>query len=326
MVAVIIPTLNEEKHIEACLDSVRRQTYPFKDMDIMVVDGGSRDRTQDIVKEYGKRYPNVRLIVNPKRIQSAAFNLGVANSTSPYIVRLDAHAFYSTNYIDKCLKDLKADSSRGNVGGRCIIKPYDSSLWANANAILNYTKFGIGGAAFRVGYKPQNVDSVPFGTFPRSVIELLGGMREDLKRGEDNEINSRIRKAGYKVYFDPEIESTYFARPTFKTSCKQMFANGESIGHLFYVDRDSIGIRHLVPLLFVLGIVLGIIASFIYRPFAYLLLAGLLLYFICDLIASIAASKKHGWKYCLPLFVLFFSVHVSYGAGTIKGLIKGRRK
>lgn len=324
-VAIVIPVLNEERYLDKCLTTVREQTYPFKQMDIMVLDGGSTDDTRIIVNKWHNQYNNVRLINNPGRIQSVAFNLGVANSNAPYIIRLDAHALYNNDYIEKCIADLKEDCNRGNVGGRCVILPYDNSLWANTNAILNYSRFGIGGSAFRVGVTPQNVDSVPFGAFPRPVIEKVGGMKEYLRRGEDNEINSRIRKAGYNVYFNPEIVSSYYARPTLKASCQQMFANGESIGHLFYVDKESIGLRHMVPLLFVVGIIVGVIASVIYRPIGYLLGAGLSLYFICDIIASIVASKKHGWKYCLPLFVLFFCVHVSYGLGTIKGLVTGRK-
>jgi glycosyltransferase involved in cell wall biosynthesis len=324
-VAIIIPTLNEERFIAKCLDCIISQTFPFAEMDVIVVDGGSRDRTKEIVNEYHDRYENIRLIANPGKIQSIAFNIGVKNSSAPYVVRLDAHALYESEYIEKCIIELRKDGKRGNVGGRCIIRPYDNSLWANTNAILNYSRFGIGGSAFRVGLTPQNVDSVPFGAFPRSVIEKVGGMKEYLRRGEDNEINSRIRKAGYNVFFNPEIVSSYYARPTLKASCQQMFANGESIGHLFYVDKESIGLRHMIPLLFVAGIIVGVIASVIYHPIGYLLGAGLSLYFICDIIASVVASNKHGWKYCLPLFVLFFCVHVSYGLGTIKGLVTGRK-
>lgn len=324
-IAIIIPTYNEARFIECCLDSIRQQTYPFNQMDVMVIDGGSTDKTCEVVRIYSAKYPNVRLLNNPKRIQSAAFNVGVNNSTAPYIVRLDAHAFYKPYYIEGCVKGLKEDSNRGNVGGQWNIQPQNSSLWAMTNAILNYSIFGIGGATYRIGAEAGNVDTVPFGAFPRKVIEEIGGMREDLPRGEDNEYNSRIKKAGYFIYFDPQIECIYYARPTLKASCKQMYANGESIGHLFYVDRESIGIRHLVPLLFVLGIIVGFIGAVFFKLFLYTLLVGLALYFACDLIASIIASKEHGWKYCLPLFLLFFCVHVSYGLGTIKGFVTGRK-
>ena len=324
-VAIIIPTLNEEKFIARCLDSVIEQSYPFRDMDVMVVDGGSNDRTSEIVGEYGRKYTNIRFIHNPGRIQSIAFNIGVENSDAPYIVRLDAHALYNKDYIEKCIAGLQNDTQIGNVGGRCIILPFNDTLWANTNAILNYSRFGIGGSAFRVGVKPDFVDSVPFGAFPRTVFEKVGGMREGLPRAEDNEYNSRIRKAGYKVFFDPEIVSSYYARPTLKASCRQMYANGESIGHLFYVDRDSIGLRHMIPLIFVVGIIGGTILSLVFLPFVYLLLAGLCLYFLCDFVASLLAAKEHGWKFLLPLFVMFFCVHFSYGWGTIVGFFTGRK-
>lgn len=325
-VAIIIPTLNEEKFLSRCLESVIAQSYPFEEMDVMVVDGGSKDNTKKIVDDYHQRYNNIRLIENPGKIQSIAFNIGVKNSSAPYIVRLDAHALYKPYYIEGCVKGLKDNPKRGNVGGQWDIQPQNDSLWATTNAILNYSKFGIGGATYRIGAEAGNVDTVPFGAFPRKMIEEIGGMRDDLPRGEDNEFNSRIKKAGYDIYFDPQIECIYYARPTLRASCKQMFANGESIGHLFYVDRDSIGIRHLVPLLFVLGIIVGGLCSIFFNPFFYALLAGLSLYCVCDLIASVFATKGHGWKFFFPLFIIFFCVHVSYGFGTIKGLLCGWKK
>ena len=325
-IAVIIPTLNEEKYIEKCIQSIIEQSFPFDRMDVLVVDGGSKDNTKSIVSEMQKEWTNIRLLDNPKKIQSVAFNIGVANSSAPYVIRLDAHAFYKPYYIEGCIKGLQEDSKRGNVGGQWDIQPQNESLWATANAILNYSKFGIGGATYRIGAKAGNVDTVPFGAFPRKMIEEIGGMREDLPRGEDNEFNSRIKKAGYSIYFDPRIECVYYARPTLKASCKQMFANGESIGHLFYVDRESIGLRHLIPLLFVLYLVVGFVASLMCKPLLYLYFAGIALYIVCDLFASIIAGKKHGWKYVYPLFVMFFCVHVSYGVGTIKGLLAGMEK
>lgn len=332
-VAVVIPTLNEEKFIARCLDSVIAQSYPFADMDVMVVDGGSKDRTKDIVENYKNKYKNIRFLNNPGRIQSIAFNIGVKSSDAPYIVRLDAHATYNHRYIEKCIEKFSANAEVlgcapefvGNVGGVCSIRPQHSGLIAESSAILNQSRFGIGGAAFRVGAPAGFVDTVPFGCFPRKVLEKVGGMREDLPRGEDNEFNSRIRKAGYKIYLDPKIVCSYFSRDTLRTNMKQMYANGESIGHLFYVDKDSVGIRHLIPLLFVGSILCGVALAFVWLPFFYALLVELCLYFTCDLLASILAAKEHGWKYLLPLFVMFFCVHISYGWGTIVGLFTGRK-
>lgn len=321
-VAIVIPTLNEERFISRCLNSIIKQTYEFEKMDVMIIDGGSNDKTKDIVAEYQKSHQNIRFIENKKKIQSVAFNIGLKKSTAPYIIRLDAHAEYDSKYISLCIENLKQDEKRGNVGGRCNILPFNQSLWAQTNAILNHSRFGIGGAAFRVSNEAHNTDSVPFGAFPRKIIEKIGGMREDLPRGEDNEYNSRIRKAGYKIFFDPNIISSYFARPTLGASCKQMYANGNSIGYLYYIDREAIGIRHLVPLLFVVSGLFSIIISVLWSPFCYVFCGGLALYLIADAIASIMGAKDNV-KCTLPLFILFFCVHVSYGMGTIAGLIKG---
>lgn len=321
-VAIAIPTLNEERFISRCLDSIIKQTFKFEKMDVMIIDGGSNDKTKDIVAEYQKSHQNIRFIENKKKIQSVAFNIGFKKSTAPYIIRLDAHAEYDSKYISLCIENLKQDEKRGNVGGRCNILPFNQSLWAQTNAILNHSRFGIGGAAFRVSNEAHNTDSVPFGAFPRKIIEKIGGMREDLPRGEDNEYNSRIRKAGYKIFFDPNIISSYFARPTLGASCKQMYANGNSIGYLYYIDREAIGIRHLVPLLFVVSGLFCIIISVLWSPFCYVFCGGLALYLIADAMASIMGAKDNV-KCTLPLFILFFCVHVSYGIGTIAGLIKG---
>lgn len=321
-VAIVIPTLNEERFISRCLNSIIKQTYEFEKMDVMIIDGGSNDKTKDIVAEYQKSHQNIRFIENKKKIQSVAFNIGLKKSTAPYIIRLDAHAEYDSKYISLCIENLKQDEKRGNVGGRCNILPFNQSIWAQTNAILNHSRFGIGGAAFRVSKEAHNTDSVPFGAFPRKIIEKIGGMREDLPRGEDNEYNSRIRKAGYKIFFDPNIISSYFARPTLGASCKQMYANGNSIGYLYYIDREAIGIRHLVPLLFVVSGLFCIIISVLWSPFCYVFCGGLALYLIADAMASIMGAKDNV-KCTLPLFILFFCVHVSYGIGTIAGLIKG---
>lgn len=321
-VAVIIPTLNEERFIENCLHSVINQSYPFKQMDIMVVDGGSTDRTIEIVNSFHLQYPNIRLLHNEKRIQSVAFNIGVDSSNAPYVVRLDAHIWYDENYIELCIKHLKDIDKIGNVGGYCNIQPQNSSLQARANAVLNTSRFGIGGAAFRVGAKAGFVDTVPFGAFPRSVIEQVGLMREDLARGEDNEYNSRIHKNGYKIYFDPEIHCAYFARATVGASMRQMYSNGLSIGQLFYIDKKSIGIRHIVPMLFVLSILFTLILS-LFCPFMiYLLFAILSAYVFVDILATILECIKNGWVYVSILPWLFFLIHISYGCGTIVGLIK----
>jgi glycosyltransferase involved in cell wall biosynthesis len=321
-VAIIIPTLNEEKFIEGCVASIQNQTYPFELMDIMVVDGGSRDQTIKIVETLSKTWTNIRLLHNPQRIPSSAFNIGVASSIAPFIIRLDAHVQYDSRYIELCINHLKTNPQTGDVGGVCITATRGDGIVSHANKIVCQSKFGIGGAAFRVGAKAGYVDTVPFGAFPRHVIEEVGGMREDMPRAEDNEYVSRIRKAGYKIYLDPEIVCTYYARDTFKGIIRQMYANGLSIGQLFYVDKSAIGLRHFVPFVFVSSLFLSAVGALFIKPFLWLLLAILGAYSLCAICSTIVLCRKNGWKYFFILPPLFFSIHIAYGIGTIVGLFK----
>lgn len=323
-VAVIIPTLNEEKFIEQCLESVMQQTFAFEEMDVMVVDGGSKDRTREIVREISKKYQNVRLIPNPGKIQSIAFNIGVKESIAPYVVRLDAHATYCKEYIETCIKHLVEDPLVGNSGGVINIKPQRPGLVPEASAILNQVKFGIGGASYRVGAVEGYADEVPFGSYPRKIIEEIGGMREDLARGEDNEFYSRIMKAGYKIYLDPKAIITYYSRDTIVANMKQMYANGISIGKLLHIDRESVRLRHLVPFAFVGAIIGSVVLDCIGTPLFSSIALILGSYFLAAFVATILACRKFGWKYVAILPLLFFLVHISYGWGTIVGIVKGK--
>jgi len=140
-IAVVIPTLNEERFIDRCLTSVLHQTYQFDQMDILVIDGGSDDATRDIVAQWSLRYPNVRLLNNPGRIQAVAFNIGVRESDAPFIVRLDAHAEYYPRYIELCYIHLSQHPEYGNVGGVWDIQPQNGSAMAVSNALINQSMF-----------------------------------------------------------------------------------------------------------------------------------------------------------------------------------------
>lgn len=322
-ISIIIPTLNEEGNIERCIFSLLSQSFPFEKMDVMIIDGGSKDRTREIVIELIKVYPNLRLINNPKRIQSVAFNIGVKNSTSPIIIRLDAHAMYHSDYIKLIIEGLQ-NKKYGNVGGRWEMKSQQQTLISEANAIVNQMRFAIGGADFRVGTEKKEVETVPFGGFRRETLEEIGEMNPRLPRGEDNEYNARILAQGYKILFDPRIVATYYARPDLKSLLKQMYGNGFSIGVLMHCYSESVRVRHLVPFLFLIGIMILGIGGFWISILWWILMALLGIYFCLSLHAAFNESRKYGWKFFFILPWEVFLVHLSYGYGTLMGLIKGK--
>ncbi len=321
-IAIVIPVLNEESFIERCLNSVLNQNFLMDDVEIVIVDGGSSDHTLHIVRGKYGHYDNITMLNNPKKNQAAAFNLGVYHTSAPLIIRMDAHCEYDKEYIAIIEKYIMSDSTIGNVGGKVITLPSVSGLMAATIAILNQSKFGIGGAAFRVSNCAQTVDTVPFGAFPRKVLLKVGLMNEVLFRGEDNDFNRRILKADYKIFFDPAIKCNYFARSTLFSCVKQMFANGESIGLLVRESPDSIALRHIIPSLFVASLFGSLLLVVVNALFIYgfLLIVGM--YLFANVVSSIQEGKKHGIKFVPYLSALFLLSHSSYGIGTIFGLIK----
>lgn len=322
-VTIIIPTLNEEVFIRQCLSSAYAQSYPQERIEILVLDGGSQDNTLKIVREEQLNHPNLSVLRNPGKIQSAAFNQGVGVSKGEIIIRWDAHCKYDPDYVYHCVKNHQ-EGIFGNVGGSIQVLPGSESLMSRTIALINTLAFGTGGAAFRSAPAGKYVDTVPYGSFRREIIEKIGPMNENLKRGEDNEYNARIRNAGYKILLDPEIKSCYYARKDLRSFLKQMGSNGYSIGILLRMSVKYTGLRHTVPLLFFLFIATGLILFpfFLYARIIFLFI--LALYFLLSLAFAVMAGIGNDFR-IIPLMVFsVFCVHLCYGYCTLKGLIQWR--
>ena len=168
--SIIIPVLNEEKFIEECIESVVSNTDDIEKMEIIIVDGGSEDNTVEIVKKISSKFKNLILLHNPKKITPISLNLAIKESSGEYIVRLDAHAVYSKNYVNKCIQVLaNSEENIGNVGGFIETKPSNSSIFSKAVSLCLSSIFGVGISKFRIT-KPKKrefVDTVPFGCFRR---------------------------------------------------------------------------------------------------------------------------------------------------------------
>ena len=107
-VTVVVPVLNEECYIAACLTSLLAQGNDWADgsaFEILVMDGGSTDRTQEIVAALQEANPFIRLVNNPKRLQSAAMNLAarIASPHATVLLRADAHALYPPDFLATCV-------------------------------------------------------------------------------------------------------------------------------------------------------------------------------------------------------------------------------
>lgn len=323
MLSIIIPTYNEESYIDQCLESVLRQDYPADNTEVLVVDGRSSDNTRIIVENYCKKYPRIKLLDNPKRIVPFAMNIGVKESVGDYIIRLDAHAIYPPNYFSTLIK-LAHKYNTDNIGGVCEteVKNKTTKTWA-IKKVLSH-KFGVGNSLFRIGVSTiQIVDTVPFGCYKRDVFDRFGMFDERLVRNQDVELNKRIAKGGGLILLVPEIKCTYFARETFSDLVKNNYSNGLwNILTVYYTRTfQSLSLRHFIPLLFVLSIILPVLLSVFHFNLIQIALFFLVFYIIVLLGVCISISRLKVWR-VLYLFPVFMLLHFSYGVGSIAGFFK----
>ncbi|MCI5957781.1 MAG: glycosyltransferase family 2 protein [Clostridiales bacterium] len=318
IVSVVIPVYNEEKCIEKCVDSLLLQDYPIKNMEWIFVDGCSKDQTAELLKQYQDKYPKlIKVFNNPNRIVPYAMNIGIAASCGKYIVRLDAHADYATDYISKCIYYLESTDAE-NVGG--VAETKADGFVGKAIAKMLSSKFGVGNSQFRTNGESGYVDTVPFGAFRREVFKKYGGYDERLVRNQDNEMNFRIRKNGGKIYLSNDIHLSYYCRDSIKEIAKMATKNGMWNIITMKLCPGSMGLRHFIPFLFV-GSVLGLgILGIVHPVFWTLLGLEIALYLLLDILFSIkqAATIKEFWV----LLLLFPIFHIAYGAGSMIGITK----
>ncbi|MFK8005739.1 MAG: glycosyltransferase family 2 protein [Saprospiraceae bacterium] len=327
-VSVIIPCFNEEPFIEAVIQNILEQDFPQKEMEVLFLDGMSTDKTAEIISQYAQNQPFIKLISNPEKFVPQAMNLGINLAQGEIIIRLDAHAAYPKQYISKLifwLKKLPAE----NVGGIWNIQPRSNSTKAKSIARTLSHPIGVGNALYRMGIsKPQEVDTVPFGCYPKAVFEKYGNYDIRLKRNQDIELNKRIKRKGGKIFLVPDVECTYFARDTFSALWKNNYANGKWVilTSWFTGTFDSLSIRHFVPLAFFVNLLLSIL-SFI----KIFLLGGnsiwgififpIIIYLLIISFFSLKLSLEEKNLKAFPYFIIsFFTLHLSYGVGSFVGL------
>ena len=331
--SIIIPVLNEERFIEGCIESVVSNTDDIEKMEIIIIDGGSEDTTVEIVKKISSKYQNVILLHNPKKITPISLNLGIKESSGEFIVRLDAHALYSKNYVNKCIQVLEnSDENIGNVGGFIETKSTNSSIFSRAVSLCLSSIFGVGISKFRISKptKKEFVDTVPFGCFRRSLFDELGFFNEEEPRNEDLEFNQRILRADKKIILDPDIHSTYFSRSTLNKLFSQQFDNGKIVTNKYRGKESFHKLRHFVPLLFftyLLSIPFFSLFENTYFTEANLYLYPGFLYLILNVSFSIFIALRNKDILLFPsLIFVFFVIHFSYGLGSFFGLFQIEKK
>lgn len=299
-VTVAIPVLDEEQHLQATLDSIVAQTYPFI-MEVLVVDGGSTDHTRELVSAY--RGCPVRLLENPGRAQAPALNIALEHARGEVFVRVDGHCALEPDYVEHCVDALN-ESGAALVGGG--MTPAADGLVQRGIARAMTSRLGAGPARFHTGGPAGWVDTVYLGAFPTALARRVGGYAEDVGVNEDAELAIRLGRVG-GVWYDPAIRSRYAPRKSIRALARQFFRYGHSRALTVRHHPETLRPRQLVPPLLVLGI-----ASPWRRKVLAAYGAGILARTAVEALRDPRSAP--GFAASLP------TMHLAWGAGFIAGL------
>ena len=323
LVSTLIPTLNEEPFIEKCLLSVIQQRLQHDvHLEILVIDGGSKDRTVQIVQEMSIVYDSIRLMSNAAKYQSYALNIGIKSSNGEIVIRLDAHSIYPDNYISALLESQKT-SEADNVGGLFVSSPRDGSYGASLVQALTTHWFGVGDALYRLNADAGYVDTVPFGCFKRELFDKIGYFDERLNRNQDYEFNRRIKKAGGRIWLNPAIRVYYYNQASLvKLLKKQFLWEAPYNTYMWYLAPYTFTFRHAVTGLFTFCSIVGAVFAELFYPVRMICYSFGGLYVLLSLVASFQQSLRYrNVRHILFLPVSFFLFHFVHGLGILKGLL-----
>ena len=321
-ISFIVVAYNAAGSLGALLEDLLAQTIPHEQIEALLVDSASTDATRAIMLDFAKATPfEVKVLDNPKRWLASGINVALAAATGDAIIRLDAHARIPKDFLENNLRAL----ARGeDIVGGCVLGGAPGGAWESVLRTVDTSRFCGGAAPFRNGGEARYVDTLAYALYRREVYDKVGLYDERLRRTEDNDMHYRMRKAGYRFYFSPDIVSYHAARATMRGQLRQKWGNGYWIGRTMRIQPRCFAPRHLIPALFVLAL----LCCLLLLPFsAWPLLLLLSAYLACDLVFAVrgALSQESGRLLALlTLPFLFPAVHVVYGVGTLAGLLSGK--
>jgi glycosyltransferase involved in cell wall biosynthesis len=322
LISVIVPARNEEASIGATLTALRGQTY--RNLQIVVVDGGSTDGTVAVVERHRAEDPRVELVHNPRQIIPAALNLALAHARGRWLVRMDAHSTVGPDYVAHAVARLQ-EGRWGGVGGRK--NGTGTTPAGRAIAAALGSRFGVGGSLYHHGTTEQTVDHIPFGAYPTELVRQLGGWDERLVANEDFEFDHRLRESGAELLFDPALTISWQSRQTVRELYQQYRRYGKGKVDVARLHPGSLRPRHLMPPLLVpyllvaggLGLRRPGVAAALAAPYV----AGLSL-------ASLRTARRLGDRSAVPYVpAAFLAMHVGWGLGVwarAVELVTGRAK
>jgi len=324
VISILIPTYNEERYVSDCLRSIVAFEIPRgEEIEVLVVDGMSTDRTRELARGVGVGDPRIRVLENPERVQSCALNIGIIEARGEWVMRLDAHAKYPPDYLARCYEAARQTGAE-NVGGICITQPGGVGYEAHLVQALTTHRFGVGNSGFRTGARAGFRDTVPFGFFRRDVFQRIGLFDERLVRTQDFEFNSRLRASGGRIWLDPAIQSSYFNLGSLRAFLrKQLRMQGPYCAYLWHLAPYAFAPRHGVTAAFAAFLWVGLGLGVVFPALAWPYLCVLALYAALALGAAVQQAVRYrDVRHVFALPVAFFLFHMSHGTGVLTGLAR----
>lgn len=307
-VSVIMPVLNEERHLRNSVRHILEQEYAGE-MEVVIALGPSADRTDEIAAELVREDPRVHTVPNPTGRTPAALNAAIKASRHPIVVRVDGHGMLSPNYIATAVRLLE-ETGAANVGG--IMHAEGENSWEDAVAAAMTSKIGVGNAAFHTGGQAGPAETVYLGVFRREALEQQGGYNEEFIRAQDWELNFRIREAGGQIWFSPELKVQYRPRPSIRALAKQYKDYGKWRHVVARYHAGSINLRYLAPPTAVCAIAAGVVVGAALTPWGFVVPAG---YLAAITAGSLPAGKGLSVKARAQIPVALATMHMSWGVG-----------
>lgn len=317
-ISVVMPVRNEEAYIERSLTAMLEQDYPGE-LEVLVMDGQSTDRTREIVAGIAARDPRVTLLANEERIPPAAMNQALREVRYAVIARMDGHSVAPPHYLRLCydlLDSRKADCAGGrwNYAGETYI--------ARAIGAAMESRFGTGTADWRGAVEVRAADTVPYGMWRLETLVKLGGFDVPSYPNEDYELAYRLRAAGGTIFYSPDIYVTYYSRKNLGDVWWQYFRYGIGKTMVLRKHPRSFRLRQGMAPLLVAGLVGGGIAAWFGPIWQWLYVSTVSLYLMLVILFSIRQAARRGWRYLPMLPLIFMILHVAWGVGFWVGVGK----
>lgn len=326
-VSYVMPVLNEAQHLARAVAAVLAQEFEGE-TELIVALGASTDDTDAIAAGLAAADARVRLVRNPASDVSSGLNVAIRASAFPVVIRVDAHSDLSPGYTRLAVAALRRTGA-ANLGG--VMVAQGAGRVQEAIALAYNSPFGLGGGVYHHGEEEGPADSAYLGVFRREVLFEVGLFDESQRRGQDWELNSRIRAAGYLVLFLPELKVTYWPRPSIDGLRRQMYATGVWRGHLAR-RQGRTPLRYLPPPL-VAVIVLGSAVCLLLQTLGIVRGAGARVAGLFHLgaagylvgAATVGVTRLGGRGLVSRLLngAVLIVIHLSWGLGFLRGVVFG---